>query len=289
MSGWIERHHDYVLSVGTVAASQIINPSILTLDLDAPFVLRSRAAHMTYDAVLGQELLQNLLTKYTDKDQGWLQQDYIPLGVEMRAWGLGGSPAPVVPAVYYPQAGTIFTAIQNMSATTPIPGVELYFRGVKRFAPGSRPTYPAKCSLLPYTYHMMIRNVPVNGGLNLNNLTIAGDADFAIQGIQFSWPQIPAVTPQNVWLTLRDDKQKAYSNAPVALDVIAGSTLIPNHAGINNSDQIGAWHPALIFPEIYLPASGFMYVDVLRNDAAVVNAAAQHLALDFIGVKVFHQ
>jgi hypothetical protein len=44
-----ERHQDYVMSIGDLAAGELLQGIPLALDPDAPFVLRSKAIRCQYD------------------------------------------------------------------------------------------------------------------------------------------------------------------------------------------------------------------------------------------------
>ena len=73
--GLIQRHFDYVLGpnqdgrLASVAAGQLVEGLVLRLDMDAPFILRSRAIRMAACGRAGQSALESLLLRWAGPDR----------------------------------------------------------------------------------------------------------------------------------------------------------------------------------------------------------------------------
>jgi len=243
-----------------------------------------------------------------------------PWGLDAHGGGRGGAWKAVRPWLPYPAQSVINVDVFNASTTTALTGLQLYFVGCKQFPPGQPfTTYPDKCSLLDFTQSHYSRD-PVTGqngvlggllGVNderlLVPINVPSDADFVlrsgqagIDGTYYPATSYGSVTPvpfySEVFVTLRDQKLKAYSNAPVHIDWLFGNSLRApgidlNWAGYPNQEAflVGNFHPGLIVPEIYIPANEALYYDVHRNDSAYAGAVPINLNIAFRGSKVFRR
>ncbi len=141
-----ERHHDYVLGpnqdarLANVAAGAVIEKVTLTLDTDAPFVLRSRALRQKYTAALRQNGLQFVATRWTGPNRDYRQQDFVLESLQMANFGQCGNPGPVCPSITYPAAGNILIDVYNTGSAA-ITNLTFYFRGVKLFPHRLRHTF----------------------------------------------------------------------------------------------------------------------------------------------------
>lgn len=301
-----ERHQDYVLDVGgpagnigTLAANTKYPGIPLVLDPDADFIMRGMAARMTWDLSSGQNNLSQLYFKLKNKDTHYTSTDWIPFGTFARVYGQGGNPAPWWPHLNYPKKGVIEIDLWNNGANT-LPGVQMVFRGVKRF-PNPRPSlYPQKISrTLNWTRSVKISGVGVSGSTaTVNRFALSPaitDADFVLRHIQAGAPYNPNApsaffTPRNVWLTLRDIDDYPYSNLPVDWNILAGQATMAAASGLTNSTQFGPWHPGLFYPEIYIRKNEMFTIDVVRDDSPYngqSGLAAARIDLALGGSKVF--
>jgi hypothetical protein len=187
------------------------------------------------------------------------------------------------------------------------------------------PTYPERMAVLPSIYQIVVPGVPLVQASPLENLlTINNDADFVFRcgvcdaftltspppsgSLQFtaglfqmisSTGQAQGVTnpfdptqdiaggvgPTNVFVQLRDENRKAYSNVPIHVNDLFGQGL-PTPFGTGSDDDQVLFTPGLITPEIYLPRRHSLYFDVTRNDTSGVPV---DLYFRFIGMKVFQR
>ena len=305
--GLIQRHHDYVLGpnqdsrLASVAAGANIQLA-LQLDSDAPFVLRSRAMRVAYSAARLQLGLNHLLMRWSRPDRVYTSQNYVRQSLYAPYFGQIGNPIPVSPEIFYPRQGSINVDIINDGATA-LTNLTLYFRGVKLFSPGATRTYeyPAKFGILPFVYPQgrysdtdgltLVRNVLVVQGPLRQTFRVKADADFVLRGGQAGLPF--STTPVNeVFITLRDQDEKAYSNDAVHMDVMFGNSdmgalISPTSAGPVTPIACGPNSPGLFYPEIYVPKNQLLYFDVTRNDAAYAGATTANIPFSFIGQKVF--
>lgn len=302
--GLVQRHHDYVLGpdqdsrLATVAAGQTIGGIVLKTDLDAPFALRSRAMRVRYSSTSTQPFLQNLLVRWAGPNRDYRSQDFIRQSLLGPYFGQWGNPIPVFPQVVYPRGSDITVDVRNDGADD-LTNLTLYFRGVKLFAPGAVRfyDYPSNISTFPFVYPIgqyqdsdgltLIRSVQVLQGPLRQTFKVKGDADFVIRGGQ-SWIAYAApagFTPHEIFVTLRDEDEKAYSNAPVHVDILFGNSAQAPQGIIG----AGPNSPGIFYPEIYVPKNHLMYLDVTRDDSSYVNAAAVDFPLSFTGQKVFQK
>jgi hypothetical protein len=292
----------------------------VVLDLDAPFVLRSRAFRVNATQVIPiqagsvsqnvQAGLQYLKTSFTGPDENYVSQQRVPATLHSYCFGQQGSPTPVFPQRIYPAGGIIYVDVENTGAAT-LTNVRLYFRGVKLFVWGSRQavTYPARHGpIRPFCYPVVALQLPVTTTAPVVIPFIVNpDADFVLRGGR-------AGTNQNaggynsdyfeVEITLRDSDGKPYSNLPVHASVLFGrpsqGTLGAPAFGFGVSGETypcgnlangllaefcGPSNPGLLYPEIYLQRSQFMYLDFTRADGAYSTSAIDFPVL-LTGVKV---
>ena len=176
----------------------------------------------------------------------------------------------------------------------PITNAQLTFRGSKLYKDGSLwvPTYPERMAPLPAIYQVVVPNVGLTAAILNNQLSIKNDADFvyrfgacdaftldanaAADQFQFS----------NVYVQLRDEQYKGYSNAPIHVNDLFGVGLPdPFQTGTSDDDQV-LFTPGLMTPEIYIPRRHNLYFDVFRNDTSGVPV---DLYFRFGGMKVFQR
>ena len=308
--GLIQRHHDYVLGpnqdsrLASVAAGQVISGLVLPLDGDAPFVLRSRAMRIQYTALRHQADsvafgtgLNHLFMRWSGPDRDYRAQSVVRQALYGPYFGQLGNPIPVYPQVTYPRNGSIWVDIANFGSGA-LTNLTLYFRGVKLFAPGAVKsyTYPATFGLLPYVYPQgtysdtdgltLVRNVAVTQGPLRQTFKVKGDADFVLRAGQADL-SFGRALPYEIFITLRDEDEKSYSNDAVHLDVMFGNSNFGGVYGGLYPVGGGPNSPGLFYPEIYLPKNHLMYFDITRSDAFVAQAAAVNVPISFIGQKVF--
>ena len=274
------RHHDYVLQVPSYPGGQVVRYS-LQLDTDSSFILRGRAIHTqtTQTAIAGSvpTPLANqvaALNQYTDRitgpDSNDLSDGLVNFYFQSAILGQYGLPLPVRAPLLYPPGCTLFVDVYNPTALT---NLEIYFRGQKIFQPGVLPcnTYPPSAFIRPRwftTFETLVVAPPPS--LN-NSLMIDSFADFALRTLSIgAYPGnsgFGAHSYNQVWIQLRDQNGRAYSNVPVHVDVCFGSTTWGNFRsgeiyGIPSNNL-----PPLLTPEIYIPANQILYYDLYRNDA----------------------
>jgi hypothetical protein len=226
----------------------------------------------------------------------------------------------VYPQLIYSPGGQIVVDVGNSTAA-PLTNVRILFRGAKLYPDGAfrAPTYPAKLSALPFTYPptpAAIEGVPANGTLRpaagwtptyagvLNNqLRIRHDADFVLRyavcdpfflgvdggpvnGAPNAAPDPFVSSFEEVYVTLRDESRKPFSNEPIHVDDLFGrGTPRPGAlaAGWNNDRVL--WRPGLFTPEIYVEREHSLYFDVYRSDSNQYSPI--DLYFRFQGAKVF--
>lgn len=321
----IQRHQTYVLGpnqdgrLASVAAGATITAQ-LELDPDAPFLLRSRSMRVKYDSATVSALparrqtnLNHLLLRWAGPKRDYRCQNYVRQSLMGPYFGQLGNPIPVAPQVVYPRQSTIEVQLQNDGAAA-LTNLTLYFHGVKLFSPGAVKAYeyPAINGLLPFAYPIglykdsdgltLVRNVAVTQGPLRQIFRCKPDADFVLRGGQAGSPF--ALTPVNeVFVTVRDEDEKPYSNDAVHMDVMfgnsnAGSLVAGTTAGVlypvGTSTGIppvgcGPASPGLFFPEIYIPKNHLFYVDVSRADVSYAGAVVVDIPISLIGQKVFQK
>jgi hypothetical protein len=297
-----ERHQDYVIgpTQAPALASLTAGGPVLTipfpLDPDAPFLLRSIALRMQYRSAANpdQSGLQYLKLRFTGPNNDYLQQDLVRASLLMPYFGQAGNPHPYYPQKLYPAGGTINVDVQNIGSGT-LTNVYLYFRGVKLYPRGFSGiyTYPSKFSTLPFVYPTTYASLPVTTPTNgvRSIFRPKPDADFVLRAIQ-AGPSFSRTTYE-VFMTLLDENEKPYSNAPVHVDVLAGRSFMaaayPTGTSVISPTGTGASNPGLFYPEIYVPKDHILYYDLVRSDVSFAGAVAQNFPVQFMGMKVFPQ
>lgn len=297
----IERHQDYQLSIPTLPAGGLQQVPLL-LDSDAPFALRRVKTRN-----LGANGFPACGFRFrTPRDQ-YQSPDY---RIDWASDGQGelfrARGVLIYPQLIYPANSSILVDIQNQTGS-PISNVRILFRGSKLFPDGAYPikTYPSKCSLLPFQYPLVVPNIPVTGnsqvvpGLNtsatLNQiLNINSDSDFvyrygvadpfaiAIDGGANPPPQ----SYTEVYVQLRDEARKPYSNEPIHIDDFFGEL---NPSQFNVDDPPVHFFPGLMTPEIYLLKEEALYLDIYRDDSAFTQQFPVQIHFRFGGCKVFNR
>lgn len=290
------RHFDYLLSVGTIPAGQSIKQIPLVLDYDADFVLRSRVVHCQslVAGLPGQSALANYFDRITGPDSGeYLSQSVVRFQNENQDYGQYGSPLPVRPPVIYPRGGTIMLDVQN-TGNSDLSGVEVYFRGSKMYAPGVLPcyTYPENCSPFPFIYGGAVR-IGQQAQLTNNQVLVKNESDFVCRSLTIGSMNLSNALAQyfQLYIQLRDQDNRPYSNLPVHVDACFGA-----FGSIVTAQQpttrTGPYHPGLLTPEIYIPANNFLYYDMYRRDNyknGPGGLSPVDARLAFNGMKVYHR
>ena len=303
-----ERHQDYVLGpnqdsrLASIAPGQVVTNIQLTLDNDAPFVLRGRAYRVQYDTLASrtQVGLNDLSLRYSGPLRDFRQQTFIPQNLVMPYGGQGGAWKGLKSQVYYPAGAIIMVDLVNTSATNTLTNLTLYWRGVKLFPWGMNPayTYPARCKVLPFVYPIAPVNSNNPNGVILDLLTseirtlqqfqCGNDADFVFRYGQAGPSYSPF--PLEVGFILRDENQKAFSNDYVHYETLFGPTLGNYPCGGSTITAIGTGNatPSVMYPEIYVPKNHILYYDVQRSDSGFVGTATiPSFPVNLIGSKVY--
>jgi hypothetical protein len=300
-----ERHQDYVIDqtidkrLASVGAGVVVDNIQLQLDPDAPFLLRQRGYRVKYDNLDSktQVGLQDVALRFAGPDINYFSADYIPQNLVMPYGGQGGSMSPVFPQVFYPASGYLTVSLVN-SGTHTLTNLSLYFRGVKLFRPGAIPsyTYPPKSSLLDYKYPISpdapygVTNLLTNESRLLVPFTVKPDTDFVLRALQMG----PSYAPfgLEVFITLRDQDQKAYSNLPVHFEMWGPSigNFQSGAGGSTTAVGTGNSNPGINYPEIYIPKSHQIFYDIVRADNSFAGAATiPNFPITLIGSKVYAQ
>jgi hypothetical protein len=294
-----ERHQDYVMTIGNLAAGQLLQGIPLALDPDAPFVLRSKAIRCQYDANRHQAGLQNVAIRYTGAGNDYKQQARIPWGLTMAYFGQQGNPKPLAPSIQYPQNGTITVDIENQGSVN-LTNVQLFFRGVKLFRPGAvrDSTYPPRIKTRPWVYSStqsgtIAASVPVqtvSQGVQYI-FRPQPDSDFVLRGL--TWGTIVGIQPFEVFMLLQDVDNKAYANAPVHIDVLCSNPNTGPTYPVGNTFVApfgtGPSQPGLFYSEIFVPRNSILYYNIVRSDQSFSGQQTVDLPFQFIGSKVYQQ
>ena len=310
------RHQDYVFDAPDLDPGQLAQAVPFQFDSDYPFQMHSMAARVPYSSTGGQMApgfgtqagLNLISARWSGQSQDYRQDGLVPLNLLLGPYfGQLGNPRPVFPPIRWPRSGFIMLDIQN-NGPNPISGLQFFFRGVKVGPPGAWATYtyPAKQRRppLPFLYPSGPVGQPVLPnvfGIPLLTLPVAGpplrlvpfvpdnDSDFVFRFGQAGSSELAAY---EVFITLRDEGQKPYSNAPVHMDILFGRSGFPavfpcGPASYVNPVGPGASQPGLLVPEIYIPRNHRMMFDIVRDDSAYAGAAQVDYPLTFGGMKVF--
>lgn len=303
-----ERHHDYVFSAPDLAAGQIAAGIPFQVEADCDFELRSMAARVPYSSTAGptfgtQAGLQFVSMRW-GPNQDYKQSSLVPLNLLLGPYfGQLGNPRPVFPPVRVPKSGFLTIDLQN-NGPNAVTGLQIFFRGVKVGPKGSFApyTYPAKMGRrLPFWYGtpsgvlqpgvtpaLQLLTLAVTAALQNIPFAPENDSDFVFRFGQAG----PIAGTWEVFITLRGEDLRPYSNAPVHADVLFGRSyfvppVFPCGPGFVVPVGPGASQPGLLVPEIYIPRNHRMYFDIQRNDAAYAGAASVNYPLTFGGMKVF--
>lgn len=282
----IERHQDYQLNLGTLPPGDPFTGLELQLDTDAAFFARLVKQRFTPGAPEGSWAFR-FRTPRGSYQSDQFRNDLFGLGTL-----LGGNP--LYPQMRYNAGGSILVDLQNLTDAT-LTNVKLLFRGSKQFADGSieNYTYPPNFSLLPYTYPVPgtqspnVITVPQSApaGVLNNQLVVSSDADFALRygwADSFATTNGYAATYDQLYMMIRDQWGKGYSNVPIHIDDLLGSS----DSVATGSPTDASYRPGLFTPEIYIPANNQLYFDLFRNDSA---GGTVTLQFSFGGVKVYHR
>lgn len=279
----IERHHDYVYTLGSIAANQILDALVQPTDTDAPFILRAIGGYYINEAGEVEEAVLNLpgllMLRFADADNNWLQTARTP-GLLAQT-----SPTDYVPLprhVTYPAQSSIRFQLENLTAGT-LSNVVLIFRGVKLFpggfgapSPVYAPTYPKCANTEAFQY---VANFSLAAGTEQLNtpININGDADFVARGgLAVLDPSVSGAAIQTLEVRLRDVWGKGYSSDGTGGGAGAWIRAVRLFGAVPSA-------PGLWYPELYIERGQQFAID-LRNVGVGVTTAGQ---LAFDGVKVF--
>ena len=309
---WQQRHQDYVVDqtieprFATVAPGQLIEGVEFQTDPDAPFLLRARAYRVAYDTIASrtQVGIQNVAFRLAGPDADYRAAHLVPQNLVMAYGGQSAAWKPVYPQIFYPARSTLRFDVLNTSTTATLTNLTFYFRGVKLFPFGINPayTYPKKMRATQYGYGInyssppnpnnptaSILNVTTAYNSQLNILQIKNDADFVARTIQAGPSYAPFAL--ELFLTLRDENRKAYSNLPVHFEVLcgpSGGNYQTGAAGSLGAIGTGNSMPSALFPEFYLPKNHILYYDVVRTDSAYAGAATiPNFPVTLLGSRVY--
>ncbi len=303
------RHQDYVFNAPVLQPGISMNALPFQLDADWPFELHGIAARVPYCSTVGANFgtqlgLNQIAMRWSGPSQDYRQDNVVPLNMLLGPYfGQLGNPRPVYPPIRWPRMGVITLDLINNGAA-PITGLQIVFRGVKVGPWGSWATYtyPERQgrSPIPFWYPsqtpsatvpnppLQTLTLPVNGAFNFQPFTPDKDSDFVFRSGQAG----PSAGTYEVFLTLRDEGDKAYSNAPVHADILFGRGGFPAVFPVGPSSYVapvgpGPSQPGLLVPEIYIARLHQMFYDISRNDTAYAGAAPVAYPMTFAGMKVY--
>lgn len=299
------RHQDYVFTAPTLAPGILTAALPFQLDSDWPFQLHSIAARVPYDATTGSQVGLNLVSmRWADGSYQYKQDQLVPLNLLLGPYfGQVGNPRPVYPPMRFPRSGFIIIDLQNNNLQA-VTGLQIVFRGVKVGPWGSWATYtyPERMARppLPFLYPSQVSTasipnpalptltLPVTGGFVNQVFAPDNDSDFVFRFGQAG----PDSGTYEVFITLKDDGFKPYSNAPVHADILFGRSGFPAVFPVGPSSFVapvgpGASQPGLLVPEFYLPKNHRMFFDITRSDVAYAGAAPVAYPMTWGGMKVY--
>jgi hypothetical protein len=208
----------------------------------------------------------------------------------------------------YPAGGVIVCDIGNDTGEA-ITDAQLLFRGQKVFRDGAvyAPTYPPRISPLPFVYQTIISGVGLTETRRDNQLRIKKDADFVLRygvcdpfqlgvdgeavgnapNILSTLGSIGKIT--EVYVTLRDESRKGYSNQPIHVNDLFGQGIpFPATPAPGSNDDQVLFFPTLYTPEIYIPADHSLYFDIVRDESDAEMTAVD-LWFRWGGIKAFRR
>src|SRR5579871_3163418 len=242
----VERHQDYLLNVNSVPVGGLIEVP-LQLDTDAPFRLR-----LVRSRNIGLNGWRFQTAERVYQSSG-LRTDWIVAAAQ----GQGPFPSRgsvVYPELRYPAASQILVDLGN-ATDAPIERAQLLFRGSKSYKEGTitGPEYPDAFSPYPQFIEVVVPNVPNSGSASVFNVNNAAflqnfqvqapnDADFVIRylvcdpytigvdggpvGSAFRPSMPPGLgTITNVYVQIKDESGKPYSNGPIHINDLFGQGL----------------------------------------------------------------
>ena len=282
-----ERFQVYVMGptqdvrLATVAAGQSIPKINLTIDLEAPFVLRRRA-------IGGVDGF--LKTRWTGPTQDYRQGDLMILeSLQQPFFGQNGSPSPVSPEITYPPGGTLSLDLVNTGAYD-LTNVTFYWIGVNRYPWGvlPAPSYPSEFRGSNFAQPFLTPALAAPDVQLRLPFKCKPDGDLVIRGGQATQAGVvsgcPSVLNPGVLaatsamsIVLRDYNGMPYMNDWVDINILFGTSLAADFG-------TGPGHPGIIYPEIYLPENRQLLIDVQQTVGGVAGAS---LLINFIGAKVF--
>ena len=283
-----ERFQVYVMGpnqdarLASVAAGQVVDKINLKIDLDAPFVLRSRAVGPVTDALAFAK------TQWTGPNGDYRQSVRILESLQQPYFGQNGSTTPVSPGIVYPPGGTLSLDVENVGVN-PITNLTFYWIGVSLYPWGYLPsaTYPSE--FRGETFAQTFVRAAMGAPQVISNLpfTAKTDGDLVIRGGQAGQVGyrggcpvvlVPGALTHTTAMSiiLRDYNGMPYMNDFVDLNVLFG--MAGQYFGT------GPGHMGIIYPEIYLPAQRQLILDVQQSAAGTVGV---DLMINFIGNKIF--
>ncbi len=279
----IERHQDYQLTIPTVPPGGLRGLP-LKLDTDAPFALR-----LVRSRNIGLNGWRFTTPRQAYQSNGLRTDWIVPVVSTAGAYPSRGSI--VYEEMVYPPGGVIQIDVGNTTGQT-IENARMLFRGSKLFTDDSQwaPTYPERMAVLPSIYQVIVPQVGLTETRRDVQLVINNDADFVYRyGVCDAW-SLTATNPQafqftELYIQLRDEQRKAFSNEPIHVNDVFGQGLPTPYGTGANDDQV-LFTPGLMTPEIYLPRRHSLYFDVTRNDGSGVPI---DLYFRFGGMKVFQR
>lgn len=292
--------------LASIAPGALVPAIEFQTDPDAPFLLRGRCYRVKYDTLASrtQVGVQNLAMRLAGPDQDYRSTVLVPQNLVMAYGGQSAAWKPVYPQILYPARSTMTFDIANTSATQTLVNLEIYFLGVKLFNFGQNPayTYPKKMRATQYGYGINFQDPPnpANPTASVQNLLTAddrrllsfqvkNDADFVVRTLQAGPSYAPFAL--QVYIMLRDENKKAFSNLPVHFEVLAGPSggnYQTGSAGSITAIGTGNALPGTIFPEIYIPKNHKLYYDIIRQDSGYAGAATiPNFPITLLGSRVY--
>ena len=294
----VERHQDYLLNIPSVPPGGIVEVP-LSLDSDAPFHLRLvRSRNIGLNGWRFQD------SKRMYQSSGLRTDWIVPATPGAGAYPSRGSI--VRPEMVFPPSSQIVVDVGNTTGRT-ITNAQLLFRGSKFYRDGAVtvPSYPNSFAVFPGVLAVVVANLPPNGPVNLfgqstaqslnNQLLIPNDSDFVFQygvadpfSVQVDGGLVRNLGSSitNVYVQLKDESGKFYSNVPIHINDLFGQGL-PTPSGSGSQDDSVLFFPGLMTPEIYIPRRHALYFDVYRFDQNSQGTVDLHFR--FCGTKVFVQ
>ena len=294
--------------LASIAPGQSVPGIEFQMEPDAPFLLRGRCYRVQYDTLASrtQVGVQNVALRFSGPDQDFHSNTLVPQNLVTPFGGQSNAWRVVYPQIFYPARSTMTIDVANTSATATLTNLELYWLGVKLFPWGQMPfyTYPKKMRATQYGYGInflspqnpanptaAIQNLLTADSRNLQVFQVKNDADFVCRSIQAG----PSYSPfgLQVYLTLRDENRKAFSNLPIHFEVIAGpcgGNFQTGSAGSLTAIGTGNSMPSTPFPELYIPKNHILYYDILRQDSGYAGAATiPNFPVTLLGSRVYEK